>query len=191
MKTTEEKITPLNAFIKVKPLIQVREAMIALPEVRQQRSFVLKVLQTGPDVKSKIVIPNRIILANKEPFKINGQFFIRESDIVLVKADIWRPFGKRLMVERLNSEFSINGIIIPDCYQNTDQSLHCVFFNHGIQDDEQIFEYPLVAGDIIRLEKWDKEIREVDIDGRFFLIVKPSHILYKSDDDDSSNRIIK
>ena len=104
---------------------------------------------------------------------------------------VWRPLGRRLMLHRMVEEFKVGSLVVPGCIANTDQSLHCTFVLNGVINDEVVESFDLIGGDTVRLAKWDHQIQEISIDDEYYLIAKPSHILYAVDGEDTENRVFK
>ncbi len=188
------KVKATNNYVTVKELATAREGLIHIPDTDQvQKTFCGIVTSVGEKVKNKSIVKDRVVFCNPLGIiKIDGVNLLKEEDVLMSYKGVWRPLGRRILLKRLNTEIKLDsGIFIPGCYKSSDQTLHCQFILNGIIDNDIIDSgFDLVTGDIVRLKSWDKEIKEVEIDGDFYIIVKPSHILYKASDDDVSNRII-
>lgn len=192
------KAKAINKFVTVKRLAPTRVGQIQLLET-EQRTFYGIITSVGDGVKNKTIIKDRLVFCNGSVvMTINGVHFFKEEDIMMIfYKQVWRPLGIKLLLKRLNSEFKTeSGIVIPDCYQSSDQTLHCTYIMNGVVDGEVFYTHEnLFTGDTVRLKSWDKDIQEIEIDDNFFIIVKPSHILYKveseteSANNDASNRI--
>ena len=189
------KTIATNNYVTVKELPQTREGLIHIPNINQlQKSFCGIITSVGEKIKNKTIVKDRVVFCNAlGRIKINGVNFFKEDDILMSSyKGIWRPLGFKLLLKRLNTEIKLeSGIVLPECYKTSDQTLHCEFILNGV-DDNNIIDpgFDLIAGDVVRLKSWNNDIKEVEVDGNFFIIVKPSHILYKASDDDISNRII-
>jgi co-chaperonin GroES (HSP10) len=100
------------------------------------------------------------------------------------------PIGSKVLIQRINDEIQSGKIIIPSCYQSADQSLFGVIALKGLRDGITI-DYPVNPGDIVKIEKWDHSIREVEIDGKYYLIVPTKLLQYVCDREVMVNNFVK
>lgn len=185
------KVKAINDYVTIKRIPPTREGMIQLVDQSTQKSFYGIIKSVGPRVKNNHIVKDRLILCNSNGcLTIKGVTLIKEQYILMSRhKNTWRPIGNKILVQRMNSEFQVGMIILPNLRKHTDQTLHCVVIANGIINDG-LFNSELEVGETIRLDGWNKDIQEVEIDDNFYLIIKPNHILYKYEGDDSINRII-
>ena len=184
----------INNNITVQPIETMRKGLIYLSQSQNQKVFYGRVTSVGEKVSNKSIKVDSIVCCDVQGVtEVKDTYFVNECGVILIrKNNLWRPVGRKLLVQREVEEFKTQGgVIIPSCYKSADQSMHCVFILNGILNDE-IYDpgFELIAGDVIRLAKWNDKMKEIEIDGKYNLIIKPSDILYSSNDSDVANRII-
>lgn len=161
----------------------MREGLIHLPDQIVQKSNFANVLDVGNKVRDNFIIPNRIIMLSSGCIRtiIDNNWLIKEEDIIAVRDDIIRPFGNRILIKRFNEERrSKGGIIIPSNHDSADQSLEGIFIAVGLVNGEKI-EFPVPVGEKVKIEKWSRNIIEMDINGDFHLSVPVKEIQYAFD----------
>ena len=177
----------LGRRLLVKQLPVSRQSLIALPDATMQKSFIAVIKQVGGDVKDKVTLQkDTIVLINsydkKEKGTRPGEWFVSEDAIYLIKrGKFYHPFGRRVLLNRFNEEVKVGTIIIPACNDSTDQTLFGIVTAKGIVDGNIISDLEFDVGDIVKIEKWNTAIREIEIDDQACLSVLVRDIQYKCD----------
>ncbi len=162
-----------------------RQSLIALPDATMQKSFIAVIKQVGEDVKDKITLQkDTIVLINsydkKEKGTRPGEWFVSEDAIYLIKrGKFYHPYGRRVLLNRFNEELKFGSLIIPSCNDSSDQTLFGVVQAKGIVNGNIISDLVFEVGDIVKIEKWNTAIREVEIDDQACLSVLVRDIQYK------------
>ena len=140
------------------------ESIIYMPDATVQKTFLGIIKLVGKNVSDKETLyRDRICMFNpytKEKGRKPNDWFFKESDIILIKKGAnYHPFGRRVLIKRLNNtEIVKGGIIIPTAYKSSDQTLFGVVFSKGISKNN-IIDANCEVGDIVKIQKWDKEIK--------------------------------
>lgn len=169
---------------------------IYMPQETIQKMFLGVVRKVGDEVKDRqTIVEDRICLFNSfsaQKAKKANEWFFNEQDVILVKVGgNYHPFGYRILVSRLNNtEVSRGGVIIPTGYKSSDQTLFGVVYSKGISNNN-IIDIPIDVGDIIKIQKWDTSIKEVEFDGLHYLSVPLSLVEYKCDKETFDNNFVK
>jgi hypothetical protein len=169
----------------VQHLPVARQSLIALPDATMQKSFIAVIKQVGEDVKDKITLQkDTIVLINsydkKEKGTRPGEWFVSEDAIYLIKrGKFYHPYGRRVLLNRFNEELKFGSLIIPSCNDSSDQTLFGVVQAKGIVNGNIISDLVFEVGDIVKIEKWNTAIREVEIDDQACLSVLVRDIQYK------------
>lgn len=177
------RLKPINNYILVKPLKTIREGLIHLPDKLLQKSNFAHILDVGKKVRDTFIIPNRIVMLSSGCIRtiFEDNWIIKEEDIIAVRYDIIRPIGNRILIKRFNEEKrSKGGIIIPSNHDSADQSLEGIFVAAGLVNGEKI-EFPVPCGEKVKIEKWSRNIVEIDINGDYHLSVPVREIQYAFD----------
>jgi co-chaperonin GroES (HSP10) len=181
-----------------------RASAIYLPETTMQKTLLGVIRYTGRDVKDAALQKDAVVLVDTTSVKKyvtrrrNGNaeitsvnFICEEKDVLLIRRNkIYYPLGNTVLIQRINDEIQKGQIVIPSCYQSSDQSLFGVVTLKGLKDTVSI-EYPVAAGDIVKIEKWDHSIREVEIDDKYYLIVPTRLLQYVCDKETMINNFVK
>jgi co-chaperonin GroES (HSP10) len=175
----------LGRRLLVQHLPVARQSLIALPDATMQKSFIAVIKQVGEDVKDKITLQkDTIVLINsydkKEKGTRPGEWFVSEDAIYLIKrGKFYHPYGRRVLLNRFNEELKFGSLIIPSCNDSSDQTLFGVVQAKGIVNGNIISDLVFEVGDIVKIEKWNTAIREVEIDDKACLSVLVRDIQYK------------
>jgi co-chaperonin GroES (HSP10) len=175
----------LGRRLLVKQLPVSRQSLIVLPDATMQKSFIAVIKQVGDGVKDKITLQKDVIVLinsydKKEKGTRDGEWFVSEDAIYLVKRGrFYHPYGRRVLLGRFNEEVSFGNIIIPACNDSADQSLFGIVQAKGIVAGNIISDLEFDVGDIVKIEKWNTAIREVEIDDQACLSVLVRDIQYK------------
>jgi co-chaperonin GroES (HSP10) len=175
----------LGRRLLVQHLPVARQSLIALPDATMQKSFIAVIKQVGEDVKDKITLQkDTIVLINsydkKEKGTRPGEWFVSEDAIYLIKrGKFYHPYGRRVLLNRFNEELKFGSLIIPSCNDSSDQTLFGVVQAKGIVNGNIISDLVFEVGDIVKIEKWNTAIREVEIDDQACLSVLVRDIQYK------------
>lgn len=164
---------------------------IIMPEATVQKNITVVVNTKGPHVSNNISLGSvvmvyggvkQLIFHRKigEELKDVTEFLFKEEDIMMVKiGKIFRPYGKYVLVERINEEQKVGGIIIPAAFKTTDQSLFGIAVLNGWNNGKEI-ESNVSPGDIVHIQKWDMSIKEIEIGGKYHLLVPAKLIDYST-----------
>jgi len=169
---------------------------IYLPQATVQKTFLGAIRKVGSEVKDKLTfVEDRICLFNSfaaQKAQKPKEWIFSETDVILVKlGKNYHPPGYRVLVSRLNNtEVLKSGIIIPTGYQTSDQTLFGVVYSKGISNNN-IIDIPIDIGDIIKIQRWDKSIKEIEIDGLHFLSIPLSLVEYKCDKETFETNYVK
>ena len=162
----------------------LREGKIHLPDEFYQKSLFVAIQDVGNKVKDSFIVPDRIVMLSPSCMRTiidKEHFFFKESDIIAVKHDVIRPFGKRALIKRFNHEqVSKGGIIIPDCHDSADQSLEGILLYSGMVNG-RLVELPVPCGEKVKIEKWSMNLIEIDINGEYYLSVPIKELQYAFD----------
>lgn len=177
----------LGRRLLVKQLPVSRQSLIALPDATMQKTFIAVIKQVGEDVKDKLSLQKDVIvLINSYDKREKGikpdEWFVSEDAIYLIKRGrFYHPFGRRVLLNRFNEEVRVGNIIIPSCHDSSDQTLFGVVQARGIANGKIISDLEFDVGDIVKIEKWNIAIREIEIDDQACLSVLIRDIQYKCD----------
>lgn len=179
------------------------KSAIFMPEQTVQKNITLSVSRKGPHVSNNINLGSIVMVGsgakNLRFHRRNetgdivdfSEYLFSEEDVMLIRiGGMMRPYGKYVLVERINEEQKIGGIIIPGAYNTTDQSLFGVVVANGWINDKE-YESNVSPGDVIHIAKWDMKIREVEVDGKYHLIVPGNLIDYKTNREGLAENYIK
>jgi co-chaperonin GroES (HSP10) len=180
-----------------------KKSALYLPETTMQKTLLGVIRFVGRDVKDKCLQKDVVVLVDTTSVKkyvtrrkVGGgeitslNFICEEKDILLIrKSKILFPVGSSVLIQRINDEVKKDKIIIPSCYRSSDQSLFGVVALKGLKDGNPI-DYPVSVGDIVKIEKWDNSIREVEIDDKYYLIVPTKLLQYICDRDVMVNNFV-
>lgn len=174
---------------------------IVMPEATVQKNMTVVVNSKGPHVSNNIKLGCVLMVyggvkqlifhreINGEPTNIT-EYLFSEEDILMIKiGKIFRPFGKYVLIERINEEQKVGGIIIPSAYKTTDQSLFGVVVLNGWHNDKEI-DSNVQPGDIVHIAKWDMTIKEIEIGGKYHLLVPMKLIDYKTNQNGLSENYV-
>lgn len=181
-----------------------RASSIYLPETTLQKTLLGAIRFVGREVKDTVLQKDTIVLADTTSVKkyitrrkqgnaeiTSISFICEEKDILLVRrGKVMYPLGNTVLVQRINDEIKKGQIIIPSCYQSSDQSLFGVVALKGLIDGVSN-EYPVGIGDIVKIEKWHQSIREVEIDNKYYLIVPTKLLQYSCSQEVMVNNFAK
>ena len=177
----------LGRRLLVQQLPVARQSSIILPDSTMQKSFIAVIKQVGNDVKDKITLQKDVIVLinsydKKEKGTKTGEWFVNEDAIYLIKrGKFYHPYGRRVLLNRFNEEINYGKLIIPSCNDSSDQTLFGVVQAKGIVAGNIISDLAFEVGDIVKIEKWNTAIREVEIDDQACLSVLVRDIQYKCD----------
>lgn len=177
----------LGRRLLVQQLSVSRQSLIALPDATMQKSFIAVIKQVGDDVKDKLTLQKDVIVLinsydKKEKGTRPGEWFVSEDAIYLIKrGKFYHPYGRRVLLTRFNEEVKAGSIIIPSCHDTSDQTLFGIVTSKGIVNGKIISDLEFDVGDIVKIEKWNIAIREVEIDDKACISVLVKDIQYKCD----------
>lgn len=180
--------------ILVKKIEVAQKSIIAMPESTVQKTLLATVVKTGSDCE--LLKENEVCLFN--PYGVsakldNGYFIVTEKEAIAVRVNnIFRPVGNRILVKRINNTDikTKGGIIIQQCTSHSDQTLYGFVVALGYKNGK-IVDFPLEPADYIKIAKWDKSIKEVEIERDYYLSVPFSLIELKCDQEFISENFIK
>lgn len=87
-----------------------------------------------------------------------------------------KPLGQRVLVKRIEAEETASGgIIIPDTAKEKPQEAKVVALGTGKNDDGEVIEFSVKAGDTVLISKYGGT--DIKIDGEEHLIINESDIL--------------
>ncbi len=187
----------LGRRLLVKQLPVARQSQVILPDSTVQKTFIAVIKQVGNDVKDKMSLQkDTIVLINsydkKEKGTRPGEWFVNEDAVYLIRrGKFYHPFGRRVLLGRFNEEISFGKIIIPSCQDSSDQTLFGIIQAKGIVDGKIISDSEFEVGDIIKIEKWNTAIREIEIDDQACLSVLVKDIQYKCSRETLSENFVK
>jgi len=177
-------IKALNDNVVVKVEKTFVKSSVIIPDSVQAGYFYATVTSVGMNCARAIVSCDKVVVKHekREPFKHNEKdyYIVKSRDILLIKKkDTWYPVGNKSLLQRLNEEeITKGGIIVPACYSTQDQTLNTIFIRSGLADPFRTIESTLLPGDFVRIAKWDQMIEEIDINGKYHLIVPNPLLLY-------------
>lgn len=168
----------------------VKQSTIYMPEETTQKTLMGIVQCHGSEVKNKSLKNHSTVISDGYSVKqmhvksLDGTskhvtLLAKESHIMMIQvAGIWYPYGKFSLIERINEEVKTeSGIVIPSCYDSSDESLYGVFVRGGHYNNT-IIDLGISPGEIVHLSKWHKDIKELEIDGKYHFIVPNGLIDY-------------
>lgn len=176
---------------KVNPV--TNSLIIATPDTVLQKNLTGIVKSIGRDVVNKSLKENSMVVVDAtsaikiQDYQVQSyvaassqdDYLIKEDNIIIIKVGkVWRPYGKRVLLERINDEVKVGNIVVPSCYQSSDQSQFGIVAQHGILDGE-IVKGDYEVGDIVRIAAWSEKIKEIEIDRHYFLSVPINLLIYK------------
>lgn len=156
----------------------MHEGRIILPDNYWQKFFYGFVVGKADAVDKSIQIDDLCLFswtANKNRLPIDFSpakdlFVFNENDVILVRdKKIMRPFGKRVLISRDNTEKKVGNIVFHELSQSKLSSLYGVVKTLGTKNG--VIESNLKVGDYVRIEKWDLSIYEIEVDGKYCLSV--------------------
>ena len=175
------KFYPTGDNISIKRLQPIRQGSIHIPQETIQKQFYGIIQEIGDKVKDTFLQKNLIVFVSPTSRNIQRYkdlYIIKETDIIAIKHEgIVRAFGNRVLLKRLNQEKKIGSIIIPDCHNEADQSLEGILVSRGIINGK-IIDIPIIGGETVRVEKWNIDIIEIDIDSEYYLSVRVKDLAY-------------
>ena len=174
--------------ILVKVISSPIESEIVMPQTTAQKNLSGVVVSAGKDVPKGLTSGSVVMCsaAGGTVVMIDGKMhaIMNWTNVLMIRhGKIYRPFGRRVLLERINGEVLYkNRIIIPACMDSSDQSLFGVVVMMGLHDGK-VFDSPMETGDIVRIGQWSINIKEIDVNKRYHVIVPCNEIVYKCDHD--------
>lgn len=178
------KVKPINNNIVVRRKVRINQGVISHPDNAYNTLHFGYVESVGEKVLNLSIAEGFLVAYDGHQVQELGdsRFLIKEYDVVAVTVcGTWRPVGAKVMMVRNNDEIKLDsGIIIPACYQTSDQNLEGVITGIGLINLER-YDNNLKIGDNIKIKAWDQSIFEISVGGLYNLIV-PHHLLeYKKE----------
>lgn len=88
----------------------------------------------------------------------------------------FKPLGNRVLVQRMEQEEKIGGILLPDSAKKKQEEAKIIAVGTGIKDKNgQLIEMPVKVGDIVLMEKYSGQ--EIKIDDKDYVILKADDII--------------
>jgi co-chaperonin GroES (HSP10) len=165
----------------------INPSEIYLPDDHSVITFYGLILDCGNEVEEKFIKPNRLAYFDIKQCKAVSRkgkeiyYIFDENSILLVRDsnNFIRPLGRRALIQRDTDEFkTYGGVIIPACRPTTDQSKKGFYYRGGIHNGE-VIDFICNPGDRIEIQTWDRNIYEIEVDGKYMLSVPLDLIVYK------------
>lgn len=193
LQLLKNKIKAVGNNIVVKPVnIEIPAQGVIIPDVGQHSFFYGTIQSVGEKCNKVIREGCSVFLKRLKGQKVEqeGQntYIFKEEDILLIRwRGQWHPIGNKILIMRdVEEEQLASGIIISACRPTKDQTLFGVVLNMGLihvqaKPDSFVtkFDYPVNIGDKVKIKEWSQEIQEVGLDKMNCIIVKPSQLDYK------------
>lgn len=188
MSNVKKVIGVIGRSIGLKKVNAAKLSPIWMPDETVQKSLMGIVQCHGSEVRNKSLKKHSLVISDGFSVKklkvkgednndINVTLLAKEDHIMMIKVyGVWYPYGKFSLIERINEEVKKDsGIVIPACYDSSDESLYGVFVRSGHYNNS-IIDLGINVGDIVHISKWHKDIKELELDGKYHFIV-PNHLI--------------
>jgi co-chaperonin GroES (HSP10) len=182
---TPRKIKAVNNNIVLRRKVRTSEGALFYPQEMMNTLWFGYVESVGEKVLNSSITTGFFVAFDSHmavEFE-KGIFVVKEHDLVAVSiCGVWKPLGAKVMLMRHNNEQkTAAGIIIPACYQTTDQNLEGVVSAIGVVNMRP-YSLNLRVGDMVKILRWDKAIYEITVGSHYNLIV-PHYLLdYKREE---------
>lgn len=175
---------PIRGRVILRPSVSGYKGRIAIPEMYRDAISTCMVVDCAKGIHHMIK-PGAIVFVEQSfgskysPINKQGDFICKEANViaVLIKGKLI-PLGNTILFERDKAEKKQEGIVESiSLFQH--QSLFGWVRGFGLQRNPLKYEPEININSYCRLTAWDETHREIHLNGKYFLIVKPEHLLYE------------
>jgi co-chaperonin GroES (HSP10) len=181
----KKRLNVIGHNVLIKKLNPVYEGNIIFPDSFKQKLIYGIVISRGEKVNSSIQNESIVtiswtcekVILGREYCDNEELIIVKDYDILLIKDKrVFRPFGKNVIISRLNEDVKLNsGIIVHSLTNEKIQTLYGVIKTLGTFNS-QIIECNANIGDTVKIKKWSEKIKELEWFNDYCLIV-PTELL--------------